>query len=76
MKEIVCSPKNAAFVLGRYAPKRLVEVSSYCEDHFFYVLRLNKKGVFAVKLADMSVWVPDEPPYFKRWHLPTMRRED
>jgi hypothetical protein len=62
-RNIVCHPKDFPMLASRY-PNRMVEISSYCKDGQFIVLRPGQKGVISVRISDFSVWVPGEFPYF------------
>lgn len=64
-RTIVVSYKNFDFVKNKY-PSRKIEVTPYCNDEYFIVMRKYPKGTFMIKVSDLSVWVPDTFPYFRK----------
>lgn len=63
-KTLVCAPVNQKLALKLWPNKSLV-VSSYCEEKFIYLMK-KRGGIIAIKVDDLSIWVPHKFPFFKR----------
>ncbi len=64
---LVCCYRDYEFCITRW-PKRKVVADAYCDDDSIYYIRKYPNGIFKVKRSDLSIWVPYEFPYFRRWH--------
>lgn len=65
-KTIYCSYRNLARVSEKFLTKT-VEADIHCDDKFCYYIRAGKRGIFAIRVVDWSIWKPGEFAILKKW---------